>query len=103
MKLESKIKGFKGHVVVPDFLSLPQVRAFEDARFGKLMDDNKPEMMSMSRERMLPFVLDFVQEWHLENVEATEEKLKEIPYRVVNWLADEVYALWKTEVEVPNE
>ena len=112
MKLESKLEKFPGYVILPDFMNIRQVRQFEDAYFGDLNELTKaPEarvFVSVSDERILPFILDFVKEWHIDGL-PDKPKLEDIPmtpihvsHEFIQWIASALFTMWKGE-EVPNE
>ena len=101
MKIESKLKNHKGHVILPDFLTLKQVRAFEDAYFGgEAIDADGAKFVSVSVERLLPFLMEHVKEWKLENVGDNPE---EYPYKVLRWVAQQFVPLWQSEIDIPKE
>lgn len=114
VKIVSDVKGFQGYVITPDYMNIQQVRAFEDAFFGdlaKLSEEEKDRrvFVSVSDERLIPFLLDFVTEWHIKNVpeEPTLENFPQTPRRDAHALISEIsqgiFEMWRGEVEVPNE
>ena len=102
MKVESKLKNHKGYIILPDFLTLSQVRAFEDAFFGEQAVDKDTTLYSVSVERMLPFILENVKEWHLEGV-PDKPTGEEVRYKVVMWVSRQFNKLWQDELDIPNE
>ncbi len=83
-----------------------QVRAFENALFGDRPSAEAEEgkafaFTSVSRERMIPFLLEFVKEWHIDKVPDKPEA-GDIPYKVVNWVASALVPLWEEEITIPN-
>ena len=111
MRVDSEIKKFSGHVVLPDFMNILQVRAFEDAYFGDVneaKEDGKRVFLSVSDEKMLAFLLGFVSEWHLENVpeKPTQETFPQTPrgkaHELIKKLSAKCLELYAGEIEVPN-
>ena len=111
MRAESPVEKFSGYVILPDFLNILQVRAFEDAYFGdpnELNRKGKKVFLSVSDEKMLPVILSIVQEWHIEGQpeKPTIETFVMSPvsdgHEFVRWLGGLLYNLWKGETEVPN-
>ena len=92
-------------------MNVRQVRAFEDAYFGdpnEIPREGEKAYISVSDERMLPLLIDLVQEWHLEGVpdEPTIETIPMTPakagHELVSWLSGELFKLYTGETEVPN-
>lgn len=111
MKLEITNEKFNGHVVLPDFLNILQVRAFEDS-MGDLneqasLDEDKKVWISIGDEKRLPVVLSIVKEWHVEGVgeNPTLETFPMTPLLQAHALITEIYTgiyrLWLGE-QVPN-
>lgn len=111
MKKESPVKKFPGHVIMPDFLTMPQVRAFEDCLdgIGKLDYGNEDRIwVSVVSEKRLPVILDCVKEWHIEGVPEKPD-LGSFPMtpavaanEFVGWLFGLIRELWIGEEESPN-
>jgi len=111
MKKESPVKKFPGHVILPEFLTLPQVRLFEDALD---LDDletkaNGKVWMSVIAEKRLPVIFACVDEWHIEGVPENPE-LDTFPMtpivpagQLVDWLFSEINKVWIGEIESPKE
>lgn len=108
---------FSGFVVLPDYMNIRQVRQFEDAFFGdidKLQKQAEEEeerriFLSVNDEKMLPVLLDFIQEWHLRGIPEKPE-LETFPqtpraqaHALVSELSQTLYGIWKGEIEIPNE
>ena len=72
MKKESPVEKFPGHVVLPDYMNAPQVRAFEDAYFGDPNAERPKKGERVYRTvqdaEMIPVFISAVQEWHIEGV-----------------------------------
>ena len=110
MKIESPVTRFPGHVILPEFLNIGQVRAFEDALgdpdAGQV--ENKKVWISLSDERRLPAVLQCVQEWHIQGVpeKPTLETFPMTPlvpaHDLLNWIFGELLKMWTGETEIPN-
>lgn len=111
-KHESPIAEYPGHVILPDFLNVYQVRSFEDAYFGdpnKVVKDGERAYISVSDEKMLPVLIEIVKEWHIENI-PEKPGVEEIPmtpaekgHEFVKWLSGELYKMYTGEAQVPNE
>lgn len=110
MRHESELKRYPGHVILPEFLNIRQVRAFEDS-LG-LLDDgqvegNKRVWKSVADERRLPVLIACVQEWHLDGIpeQPTVETFPMTPvgdaHDLIEWLYLLVRDLWIGE-SVPN-
>lgn len=94
-------------------MNILQVRAFEDAFFGDLDEVSKTQkdarvFLSVSDERLLPFLLGFVTEWHIKNVpeKPTLETFPQTPRRpahdLIVAISQGAYEIWRGEAEVPN-
>lgn len=113
MRVDVDVKPFKGHVILPEFLNILQVRRFEDAYFGLLseieQDGDRRVFYSVLDEKMLPVLLGLVLEWHIEGVpeKPTIENFPQTPrgpaHDLLNRISSAVYEIWRGEVEVPNE
>lgn len=112
MKRESPVERYPGHVILPEFLNVLQVRMFEDAYFGDPNDREEKEKkvyVSVSDEKMLPVLFKTVSEWHLENIpeNPTIETFPMTPakdgHALVMWLSGEVYKMYAGETDIPNE
>lgn len=111
---ESPVKRFSGHVVLPDYLNIRQVRLFQDAFFGDpneataQADDNRKVYLSVNDEKVLPVLLQIVLEWRLKGVpeQPTVETFPGTPpkasHEVIDWLTREVLKLYQGETEIPN-
>ena len=112
MKKESPVEKFPGHIILPDYLTLPQVRAFEDALDGleNIGKGKKTDRvwLSVIDEKRLPAILESVQEWHIEGIpeKLTVDNFPMTPVseanKLINWVFQELRALWLGETEVPN-
>jgi hypothetical protein len=111
MKLESKVKKFPGHVILPDYLNIGQVRAFEES-LGDInteqADVDKKVWISITDEKRLPVVLMCVTEWHIEKLpdKPTLDTFPMTPLASAHQLIEQIYTaileLWTGE-QVPNE
>jgi len=116
MKKDSPVERFPGHVILPEYLTLSQVRAFEDVldsvrdRFA--VDDSEESekivWLSVVSEERLPVILMCVNEWHIEGVpdKPTIDIFPMTPVAnandLVKWLFDLIRELWIGDYEVPN-
>ena len=113
MKKESPVKKFPGHVILPEYLNLPQVRDFEDAIGLENIDeaDKKDDRiwLSVIAGKRLPVIFDCVLEWHIEGVpdEPTEDTFPMTPIadanELVGWLFGEIRQIWTGEVSDPKD
>ncbi len=106
MKKESPIEKFPGYVILPEWWDTSQVRAFEDAYFGNINvseDENNLVFKSVAVDRLVPFILEIVEEWHIDNVVKEPSKKEDIPHLVNDWLKKELHKIWQSETQVPNE
>jgi hypothetical protein len=111
MKHESKVKKFGGYIVLPEFLNIRQVRAFEDS-LGSLdnseLDGEKRVWKSVEDEKRLPVLFAVVSEWHIEGVpeQPTLETFPMTPlgdaHDFIAWAYMLIRDLWIGEI-VPNE
>lgn len=109
MKLESPVKRFPGYVVLPEYLTIPQVQAITKA----LGDPNeipggKLVWQADADVKNVPVVLACISEWHLSGVpeNPTVETFPMSPRKsahdLIQWLAGAVMKLWDAEEEIPN-
>jgi hypothetical protein len=109
MKHDSKVKRFPGHIILPEYLNIGQVRLFEKSLGDPDEKDseNKSVWKGVTIEKRLPVVLDIVTEWHLEGVpeKPTIETFPASPVSEANDLVSWIYMLirdlWVGE-QVPN-
>jgi hypothetical protein len=106
MKLTSEIKEFPGTVERPDYLTLPQVIAFE----ADIKDVGKFEGSPAEADmRTLAIILPLYSDWQIKGQpdEPTPETFNFTPRRagakLVAWLLDGIMQVYLGEVEVPNE
>lgn len=111
MKRVSPVEKFPGHVILPEFLTLPQVRAFESAissqrNIESSGDDNV--WVSVISEMRLPAIFACISEWHLQGIPEKPD-LENFPMtpivpanELVTWLFTEVRNLWVGETEDPK-
>ena len=109
----SPVDKFPGSVVMPDFLTLPQVIAFEDAneKINELRG-SVPEGGSVKRSRLdeinLPVILAIVESWHIVGIDEkpTIENMPLTPRlasaKLIAWLMSEITGLYIGENEIPN-
>ena len=109
MKVTIEAGRYKGHIILPDFLTIVQVRAFEDS-FGDINQEEQDGgrvWLSVSDADHLPAILSIVQEWHIENVpeKPTFDTFPFSPvkdaHEMVVQIFNAILNLWKGE-EVPN-
>lgn len=104
--IESPVKRFAGQVVLPDYLTFPQYRAFDNAMTAA----NKPGLDRAKRnEAMVPGVLAVVKEWRLANVtpeQLTPETFPASPYiavtHLLGWLVRAITTLVFEVDDSPN-
>ena len=108
MRIESPVKKWPGHVVLPDYLNLAQALAWEEV--VKSLRGANPEELTQTEfsALFLPGVFSIVQEWKLEGLpeNMTAATFPFTPGRsarqLINWLIREIGALWQDE-EIPND
>lgn len=110
MKKESPVTQFPGYVILPDYLTFPQVFAFEDAIEAAQAHTAEDESIKDWRRyfyAMLPGLLKCVNEWHIAGIpeQPTPETFPATPQMPVaelaGWLIGEVTALLNEAREVP--
>jgi len=100
-------------VVFPDFLILPQVRAFEDAldeieEIRKDAPKDSRVFISKLDAVYLPVILSIVAEWNIKGLpdKPTMESFPLTPRKetaaLIAWLVDEIRRIWIGEIEIPN-
>lgn len=112
MKIDIEQGKYKGHVILPEFLNILQVRKFEDSlgdiNTGQADEENKRVWLSVSDEKRLPVVLDIVSEWHVDGIpdKPTVETFPMTPIAAAHGVIDKIYSgifeMWTGET-VPNE
>ena len=105
--ISSPVKAFPGTVVLSDPLTYPQTFAFEDA-----IEASKEAGEGATQDRLryilLAGVLSCVEEWHIEGVPQypTRDTFPNTPKlsaaRLVNWLVNEIVAMYQEGEEIPN-
>lgn len=109
-KKVSPVEKFPGFVVLPDFLTLPQVIAFEDA-IGQAEELKKGGTVRRSRldQINLPVIFAIVKEWHVDGVPETPD-IESMPLTprvasatLIAWIWGEITRLYIGEKTVPNE
>ena len=104
----SPVKEFPGHIVMPDFLTLAQVFAFEKASDDVSALKGGTIRRSSVDEIYLPMVFDIVQEWHIDGQpeKPTLETWRATPRKasadLTAWVIGEVTRLYLGETEIPN-
>lgn len=104
----SPSKRWPGTVTISDPLTLPQAEAINDAR-RYFYDNRKAEgeyisYLDLDKPR-IPAILICVEKWDLQNFSPdpfpmSPEKTR---HSLVNWLWQELEAIYDAEDEVPNE
>jgi hypothetical protein len=112
VKIEIEQGKYNGHVILPEFLNILQVRKFEDSLgdidAGQADEENKRIWLSVSDERRLPVLFDIVEEWHIEGIpeEPAVETFPMTPLTDAHAVIDKIYGgilkLWTGE-QVPND
>ena len=67
-RIESPVKRFPGFVLLRDPLTLAQVARWEEALAYIQLEDDLVKRYNEIEKRLHPLVIDFVEEWHLENI-----------------------------------
>lgn len=110
MVITSKIKRFPGTVAMPDFLTLPQVLAFEavNEEVRAMRDTGQELSLSKVNAITLPFILKIVTEWKISGMEnhPTIDNFPATPRlasaQLIAWVMGAVTELYIGEVEIPN-
>lgn len=128
MKIQSPVKRWPGTVTIPEYLTIPQAMAFEDAINNAkdllpevtpviIGEDNKfPELTKEQKEyvdvklssswanAVLPGILACVNEWNLEGLDKDNfpatPKVSRI--ELLSWLMGEISKLYNEADEIPN-
>lgn len=128
MKIQSPVKRWPGTVTIPEYLTIPQAMAFEDAinNAKELLpevtpviigEDNKfPELTKEQKEyvdvklssswanAVLPGILACVSEWNLEGLDKDNfpatPKVSRI--ELISWLMGEISKLYNEADKIPN-
>jgi len=115
MRFESPSKRFPGHVILPDYLNIRQVKAFEQSLLSpeKLQEAlENPEKLvpvSIGLERRLPAVLECVSEWNLQgvppkpNIETFPASPPEEVANLIQAIHSELNNIYRGETALPNE
>ena len=106
MKLTSEIKEFPGTVERPDYLTLPQVIAFENS----IRDISKREGSPAESDlQTLAVILPLYSDWKIEGqpTAPTPETFNFTPRaagsKLAAWLLDGIMRVYVGEAEVPND
>lgn len=115
MIITSPVDKFPGTVVLPDFLLMPHVLAFESMsdrlrEMVKAHDGDSETVMKLSEFDVikLPVILLIVQEWHIQNV-PDKPTVDTFPFsprvessKLISWINQEVIKLYNGEIDIPN-
>lgn len=113
MLKESPVKRFPGHVVLPEFLTLPQVLAFESAReqivaIRQGLDPDARVQRSRLDAIYLPVVCMIVSEWCISGVPEKPEP-DNFPMtprlataELIAWIIGEISQIYIGEIDIPN-
>lgn len=110
MRIESPLKKFPGYVVLPEYLTVPQVQVISPLMGdpNKMSDTEPKEWIWDSDIKTLPAILACVSEWHLVGVpdqptlDSFPMSPKKSVHALVMWLWAEIFKLWNAEDEIPN-
>jgi hypothetical protein len=117
MIITSPVKRFPGTVVLPDFMTLPQVQAWDEWRGkrdeiqARIQGEGLADKLKTRTELdsiYLPAFFMIVSEWHLENVpeHPTLETFPLTPRletaKLIGWISAAIETLYFGEVEIPN-
>ena len=102
---------FVGTVVMPDYLTLPQVLAFEDAN-AEIMElrETLGDKLTLAKVNAynLPVILSIVSEWHISGLPEplTAENFPASPRlasaRFIAQVMGEITELYRGEIDIPN-
>ncbi len=105
----SPVKRFSGTVVLPDALTFPQYKAFDDCyKAIKIARDEQMDKQAQN-QLALPGILACVAEWHLDHItpeQLTLETFPATPYvsvsNLLGWLFQEISDLIFEADDSPN-
>ena len=106
--IQSPVKEFPGSIVLPDFLTLAQVFAFEVAADEVAALRGGVIRRSQIDKIYLPMLFEVVLEWHIDGQpdEPTIETWRATPRRasadLTAWAIGEVTRMYLGEIEIPN-
>ena len=104
--ITSPVKRYPGTVVLSDPLTFPQAFAFEDA-LAAVVEARESGSMGRIRFALLPGILACVEEWHLSGFpeKPALDNFPSTPRQsiasVIDWLVEEITALYREADEVP--
>jgi len=108
-KIISPVEKFPGFVVLPEFMTLPQVIAFEDAiKQAEELKEGGTVRRSRLDQINLPVIFAIVKEWHVDGVpETPDTESMPLTPRVASatliaWIWGEITRLYIGEIEIPN-
>lgn len=104
--ITSPVEKWPGTVTLHDPLSLPQVVELEEA-FARVKTLGKKTSLSKQHNELLPTIVSCVTSWDLEGMKNPPNPFPGTPRRpaaeLLNWLVEEVTALFTEAESVPNE
>ena len=103
MRYDSNIPKYPGYVILPDFLTLPQVMAFEaalgDINAGPVEAGTKVWFTVLDKDKLTAILL-CVSEWHIEGLpeQPTADTFPFSPrtasHKLIDWLFGLIRDLW---------
>ena len=113
MRIESPVKRFPGYVILPEYLTVPQVRAITTALGDPIKTDEGDKYQALTfavktDEIRLPAVIACISEWHLAGI-PEHPALDNFPmspmssvHKLLDVLLAEIIKLWQGEDDLPN-
>jgi len=105
--LTSPVKRFAGTIVLPDYLTFPQLIAWRNG-VKSLAADSTVGQVAMSEDdslALLPAIYAIVSEWHLQGIPDRPDLFPATPrvpvFRLLIWLIGEITALVGAEDDDP--
>ena len=106
LRFESPVARWQGYIMVRSYLNFPTLARWEKV-VGSLGDGANPSLSAMV-ENILPFVCEFVDEWHMDSLpeKMTVEDLPGSP-ELLNWLVNVINEVFEhtttIEADLPKE
>ena len=106
--VQSPVKEFPGHIILPDFLTLAQVFAFEAASDNVTALKGGTIRRSQIDAEYLPMIFAIVTEWHIDGQpdKPTLETWRATPRKasadLTAWAIGEITKMYLGEIEIPN-
>lgn len=107
--ITSQIKRYQGSVTIADPLTLPQAQLIEAGMRPTEGEEGERIWLSTIDEKKLPAVLACVEKWELTNIpegvtlQTFPASPRSASHKLIDWIFNEIFAVYIGESEVPNE